>query len=121
MKNLEFEPLSFIGSARKDLRAFPQKVRQRTGLDLMKVQAGLTPDSAKPLKGFRGVMELIERSAKDTYRAVYVANLGARIYVLHCFKKKSKRGIKTPPEDIEVIRQRLKTAQALEAEKGKKR
>jgi Phage-related protein len=33
-------------------------------------------------------------------------------YVLHAFKKKSKQGIKTPQGDIELIKQRLKDAQA---------
>jgi hypothetical protein len=34
------------------------------------------------------------------------------IYVLHAFQKKSKVGIKTPTEDLEFIRQRLKAAEA---------
>ncbi|MBT3923939.1 MAG: type II toxin-antitoxin system RelE/ParE family toxin, partial [Nitrospina sp.] len=59
--------------------------------------------------------ELVERYNKDTYRAVYVANIGGVVYVLHCFKKKSKQGIKTPKEDIDLIRQRLR--QAKEEEK----
>lgn len=33
------------------------------------------------------------------------------IYVLHCFQKKSKQGIKTPKQDIDLIRERLKAAQ----------
>jgi phage-related protein len=33
------------------------------------------------------------------------------IYVLHCFQKKSKSGIKTPQQDIELIRRRLKAAE----------
>ena len=62
-------------------------------------------------------MELIERYDTDTYRAVYVANIAGKVYVLHCFKKKSKRGIKTPKEDMDLIRQRLRLAQ--EDSKGK--
>lgn len=34
------------------------------------------------------------------------------VYVLHAFKKKSKRGIKTPQSDIELIKRRLKDAEA---------
>jgi len=64
--------------------------------------------TSKRLKGLPGVMELIERYDKDTYRAVYVVNIKDKIYVLHCFKKKAKRGIQTPREDMDVIRQRLK-------------
>jgi phage-related protein len=39
--------------------------------------------------------------------------LGDEIYVLHAFKKKSKKGIKIPKEDIEVIKQRLKRAEEI--------
>jgi len=35
-----------------------------------------------------------------------------RVYVLHCFQKKSTKGIETPRQDIELIRERLKAAQA---------
>jgi phage-related protein len=100
--------LYFVGSSLKDLQSFPQKVRRQVGFDLDMVQCGETPGSAKQLKGLSGVMELVERYNKDTYRAVYVANIGDAIYVLHCFKKKSKQGIKTPKTDIDLIKQRLK-------------
>ena len=33
--------------------------------------------------------------------------------MLHVFKKKSKKGIKIPKEDIEIIRQRLKQAKEI--------
>ena len=103
--------LSFVGSSLKDLQGFPQKVKRQVGFDLDIVQNGETPSSAKRLKGFSGVMELVERYNKDTYRAVYVVNIDDIIYVLHCFKKKSKQGIKTPKADIDLIKQRLKEAQ----------
>jgi phage-related protein len=32
--------------------------------------------------------------------------------VLHCFQKKSRQAIETPKQDIELIRERLKAAQA---------
>ncbi len=35
------------------------------------------------------------------------------VFVLHCFQKKSKRGIETPKEDSAIIRARLKIAEAL--------
>lgn len=34
--------------------------------------------------------------------------LGAKIYVIHAFQKKSKAGIATPKTEIDLIRQRLK-------------
>lgn len=33
------------------------------------------------------------------------------IYVLHAFKKKSKSGISTPKQDMDLIRMRLRQAQ----------
>lgn len=42
----------------------------------------------------------------------YTVRFAAVIYVLHAFQKKSKRGIETPKRDIEIIKARLKTAEA---------
>ena len=49
-----------------------------------------------------------------TYRAVYAVKIGERVYVLHCFQKKSQRGIKTPKKEVDLIKKRLKMAQELE-------
>jgi len=106
----DLKPLFFVGSARKDMQKFPKTVRYDIGFDLYRVQQGKTHEMAKPLKGLSGVMEIVERYDTDTYRAVYVTNLGGCVYVLHCFKKKSKRGIKTPKKDIDVIKHRLRLA-----------
>ncbi|BEV44806.1 type II toxin-antitoxin system RelE/ParE family toxin [Afipia carboxidovorans] len=74
---------------------------------------GRHPD-AKPLHGFggAGVLEVVEDSDGDTYRAVYTVKFGNTVYVLHAFKKKSKVGYKTPPRDLEIITKRLKDAEA---------
>ncbi len=56
-------------------------------------------------------MEIVERDRSGTYRAVYTAQLGDAIYVLHVFQKKSKRGIATPKQDIDLIRRRLAEAE----------
>ena len=37
-------------------------------------------------------------------------------YVLHVFQKKSTRGIRTPKKEIDLIKQRLRIAQEVEAE-----
>lgn len=50
--------LKFIGSALKDLRQFPEKVKRAVGFDLDMAQGGETPATAKPLTGLSGVMEL---------------------------------------------------------------
>lgn len=54
--------------------------------------------------------EIVRDYKRDTYRAVYVVNLGDMIYVLHCFQKKSTQGIKTPKKEIDLIRRRLNIA-----------
>jgi len=77
----------------------------------MQSQMGSKHVLAKPMKGFGpGVLEVISDRFADTFRAVYVVRLTARVYVLHCFQKKSKRGIATPKRDLEVIKERLKRA-----------
>lgn len=58
------------------------------------------------------MVELVDDFDGDTYRAVYTVRFASAVYVLHAFKKKSKQGIKTPQGDIELIKQRLKDAQA---------
>ena len=110
----------FIGNAKKDLSQFPQPVKDDVGFDLYLVQIGKTPASAKPLKGIPGVMELVDRYDKDTYRAVYTATFGDAVYILHCFKKKSKSGIKTAKMDIDLIKQRFKVAKEWSKSKGGK-
>ena len=75
------------------------------------MQLGEIPPSVKPLKGnLSGVYELREHHEVNAYRVVYIAKLKEKIYVLHCFQKKSKRGIATPPKEMELIAQRLKLA-----------
>ena len=68
------------------------------------------------------MLEVVEDNAGGTYRAVYTVKFEEAVFVLHCFQKKSKRGIATPKEDLELIRARLKVAEArakeLRNEKG---
>ena len=61
-----------------------------------------------------GVFEIRADYRTDTYRAVYAAKIGKRVYVLHCFQKKSRRGIKTPKREVDLIKRRLRIAQELE-------
>ncbi len=55
-----------------------------------------------------GVFEIALRYRTDAYRVVYAVLLGPDLYVLHAFQKKSKSGIKTPRQDMDLIRERLK-------------
>ena len=56
------------------------------------------------------MIEIAVRYAGDAYRTVVAAQLGEKIYVLHAFKKKSKKGIATPKQDIDLIKQRYAEA-----------
>lgn len=106
-------PLLWIGSSRKDYADFPPTVQETFGFELFLAQTGQHPPSAKPLKGLgNGIIELVDDHDGDTYRAVYTVRFETAVYVLHSFKKKSKRGIKTPQGDINLIKQRFKDAEA---------
>ena len=107
------KPLDFVGSSREDLKEFPDEVKQDIGYVLFEAQQGQKPSSAKPLKGFggAGVLEIIEHFDGDTYRAVYTVKFREVVYVLHCFQKKSKSGIKTSQQDLDLIQQRLRVAE----------
>lgn len=113
--------VDWVGSSLDDLRAFPDPVQQSFGFQLYQLQIGETPRSAKPLKGkdLGGVNELRDSFKGDAFRAVYIAKLKDIIYVLHCFKKKSKTGITTPKKELEMIKNRLKLA--IEDSKGEKK
>lgn len=105
--------VDFIGSSIEALKGFPEEVKQDIGYALFEAQRGQKPGCAKPLKGFggAGVLEIVENFSAGTYRAVYTVRFQKVVYVLHCFQKKSKHGIKTPQQDIDLIKQRLKIAE----------
>ena len=64
------------------------------------------------------MLEIADDHDGDTYRAIYTVKLADAVYVLHAFRKKSKRGIATPQHEIELIRKRLMMAQELVACRG---
>jgi phage-related protein len=106
-------PLDWIGSAKKDLLAFPELVIDRMGYALGVAQLGGKHPHAKPWKGEGGgVFEVIEDFSGDTYRAVYTVRFADVIYVLHAFQKKSTEGISTATTDIAMIKARLRLAHA---------
>jgi phage-related protein len=107
------KPCLFVGASRRELKAFPNDVRGSIGHALHQAQCGDEPDSAKALKGFggRGVLEIVEDFDGNTYRAAYTVRFAGVIYVLHAFQKKSKKGIATPKQTIELIKSRLRTAE----------
>ena len=103
----------WVGDSKERLLEFPDNVQDKIGYAFERVQASAITNKIKRLRGFPGVYEIVSDYARNTYRAVYVANLGDRIYVLQCFQKKSRFGIKTPKKEIDLIRRRLNTAKEL--------
>lgn len=104
-------PLDWVGSSRKDLKSFPKSVQREIGIALRVAQLGGKSPSAKPLRGLgAGILEIVEIDDGSTYRAVYTIKFEARIYVLHCFQKKSHKGIRTDKKDIDLVRTRLGVA-----------
>ena len=106
------KPLKWIGSAKRDLDSMPEDVKDLFGHAIDLAQAGGKHQDAKALSGFgsAGVLEVVEDFRSDTYRAVYTVKFAGWVYVLHFFEKKSKSGIKTPKEDMDMINARLKAA-----------
>jgi phage-related protein len=98
--------------------ALPTDVRRLFGYALSLAQAGDQHDSAKVFHGIGsdGMLEIVEDDVGGTYRAVYTLKFKEAVFVLHCFQKKSKRGTATPRGDIDIIRSRLKVAEALAKE-----
>jgi len=107
------KPLFWIGRSYEDLLDCPDEVRRTFGFALGLAQAGGKYVDAKPLAGFggAGVLEVVEDHRGDTFRCVYTVKFAGAVYVLHAFQKKSKAGIKTPRQEIELVRERLKRAE----------
>jgi phage-related protein len=117
------KPVFWVASSRKDLKKFPKGVRQTVGQALFDAQTGGKHPDAKPLKGFHGagVLEVVGDDNGNTYRAVYTVKFAGVVYVLHAFQKKSKSGAKTPAEEIEKAKARLKEAEKHYAEWAEKK
>ena len=114
MTDSPISPVNWVASSYKDFRAFPDPVQDAMGYALYQAQIGKKHPNAKPLKGFggAGVLEIVTDHVGDTFRAVYTVKFACAIYVLHAFQKKSKSGIKTPTEELELVKQRLKSAES---------
>ncbi|NDP41841.1 MAG: hypothetical protein GZ089_03840 [Aromatoleum sp.] len=107
------KPLHWVGSAKKDLLMFPESVVDYFGYALGLVQQGGFPPASKPWKGEGpGVFELVEDFRGGAYRVAYTVRFEGANYVLHCYQKKSPSGIRTGRISVELIRERLRVAQA---------
>ena len=103
---MERKPSEFRGSARDDLRAFPQAVRREAGFQRDRVQCGLEPENWKPMNTIgAGVREIRITDAAAAFRVMYVAKFASALYVLHCFQKKTQR---TSDSDVDLEARRYR-------------
>jgi phage-related protein len=101
--------IAWIKAAKKEFEDFPEGAQIELARALTIIAEGGMPEIAKPLTGLgAGILELALRHRGDAFRVVYALQIGADIWVVHAFQKKSKSGIKTPKAEIDLIRQRLK-------------
>ena len=108
-------PLLWVASSKRDLLDMPPDVVDDFGFGFYQAQIGKHPDIGKTLSGFGGahVVELIIDHKRGAFRGVYTVRFPEVVVVLHAFQKKSKKGIETPKQDLELIRSRLKLAEEM--------
>ena len=105
-------PLHWVGSSKRDFLDFPAAVKDDMGTALGIAQFGGIAPAAKPWKGLGpGVLEVVESHDGNAYRAVYTVRLEKAVYVLHAFQKKSPSGVRTAKRDVDLVAERLKTAE----------
>ena len=112
------KPVIWVGSSRKDLREFPDPVKDHMGYALYVAQCGGKHRDAKVMTGFggAGVVEIVKNYRGDTFRAVYTLRHAGAVYVLHALQKKSKAGRETPRRDMDLVKQRLREAEQMAKE-----
>ncbi len=101
--------ISWLKAAARDFEDFPIEVQKDAAQALSIAARGAKADTAKPFKGVDGgVFEIALRHRGDAFRIIYAVQIGAALWVIHAFKKKSRTGIKTPQMEVDLIRERLK-------------
>ena len=100
------KPLVWLGNSRDMISGFAEDVRQIAGYQLWRVQRGLDPNDWKPMPSVGiGVREIRIHTGTE-HRVIYVARFAEAGYVLHTFEKQARR---TPKEDLDLARQRLRS------------
>jgi len=104
------KPMHWVGSSKRDFLGCPDK--EDVGNALGIAQFGGTAPTAKPWKRLGpGVLEVVESHDGNAYRAVYTVRFEKALHVLHAFQKKSPSGILTAKRDVDLVAERLKTAE----------
>ena len=109
------KPLLWLGSSRRDIRAFPAAARRMAGFQLLKVQHDMEPGDWKPMASIGPGVRELRVHAETEHRVCYVARFVEGVYVLHAFEKRSR---KTAKRDIELARTRYRELLAWRREQG---
>jgi phage-related protein len=110
--------LIWLGSSRRDLRAFPALSRRLAGFQLRRVQQGLDPDDWKPMQTVGLGVREIRTHIAGAHRVFYVTTRAEAIYVLHAFEKKTR---KTSAHDLRIGRDRFRALGKLRQQHGKEK
>ena len=106
MDTPNIKSVDFREGSKKDLLKFPKEARTVAGYQIDRVQRGFQPDDWKPMTTVGpGVNEIRIDEDNGIFRVFYVANIGDKVYVLHCFQKKTQ---KTAQKDIDLAKGRYK-------------
>lgn len=107
----------WINSSYKDFMKFPPEVRHMAGYVLHHAQLGKKHEHIKVLSGMGSacIAEIKESGPNGTYRIIYSIEMKGFLFVLHAFQKKSKTGIATPKQELELLKNRITEAKALYA------
>jgi phage-related protein len=106
---INLRAISWLKSAKRDFEDFPAEVRIDAATALSIAARGGKADTAKPFKGVDGgVFEIALKHRGNAYRVIYAVQIGVALWVIDAFQKKSKTGIKTPKEDVDRIKVRIK-------------
>jgi phage-related protein len=108
------KPVEWLGDSLERVRSFSKTVRQQVGYELELVQHGLEPSDWKPMPTVgSGVCE-VRIHGDGEHRVIYVARFRHAIYVLHAFRKKTR---KTSKGDIGAARIRFQAVLQMEVNK----
>lgn len=107
------KPLKWVGSAKRDLDAMPDDVKDVFGYAIDLAEAGGKHMDAKPLSGFgsAGVLEVVEDFQGDTYRAVYTVRFGRLGVRSALLPEEVEERDQDATAGIDLIKMRLKAAE----------
>lgn len=102
-------PISWLKAARKEFEGFPVDAQEICWAALTIAAEGGKADIAKPMKGMgSGVFEIALGFRGNAFRVIYAVQIDNDLWVIHVFQKKSKARIKTPQQEVDLIKERLK-------------